>query len=312
MTKLLRPRKLKPGDRLGIVSPSYWLEPEQMKGAVSVFENLGYELVLGKSTQLKDNIYAGSAQERAEDIMAMFEDPSIAAIVCARGGYGANRVLPLLNYQLIRSNPKIFVGYSDATAYLSSIALNSGLICFHGPMLSSFTKHTIQYNLDVFQKLLSGKNNIRIDPMPECQARVLNPGVVTGKLWGGNLSLIVDRLGTKDQLNLDHSILLLEEIDEKYYAFDRMMLHLKNSGSLDKIKGLILGEMVAMGDTRVPFGKDTDQIVLDVCCDLDIPIISNFPCGHGDYQATLPIAYAIEMHATDNDPYLVIPGSPVQ
>jgi len=312
MTKLLKPKKLHKGDRIGIVNPSYWFEPEKMKRAVSVFEDLGYELVLGKSTSLRENIYAGSAEDRAADIMAMFKDPSIDAIVCTRGGYGGNRVLPLLDYQLIRDNPKIFVGYSDVTGYLSSIVQNSGLVCFHGPMLSSFGEHTIQYNLDMFQEILSGKDNVRINSTAECQAKVLKSGIAKGKLWGGNLSLIVERLGTKDQIQTDNTILMLEEIGEKYYAFDRMMLHLKNSGSLDNIKGLILGEMVEMGDTRVSFGKDTDDIVLDVCGDLDIPIISNFPCGHGNYQATLPIAHHIEMHATENDVHLVIPDSPVQ
>ncbi|MCP4411578.1 MAG: LD-carboxypeptidase, partial [Gammaproteobacteria bacterium] len=127
----------------------------------------------------------------------------------------------------------------------------------------------------------------------------------------GNLSLIMERLGTPDQINLDNGILMIEEIGEKYYAFDRMMLQLKNSGSLDKIKGLIMGEMIEMGDTKVPFGKNTDEIVMDVCADLDIPIISNFPCGHGDYQATLPIAHEIIIEAED-DIQIVIPESPVQ
>jgi muramoyltetrapeptide carboxypeptidase len=130
-------------------------------------------------------------------------------------------------------------------------------------------------------------------------------------LWGGNLSLVVERLGTRDQIDTRGCILVLEEIDEKLYAFDRMMLHLKNSGSLDHINGLVLGEMQEMGDTEVPFGKDPDEIVLDVCSDLDIPIISNFPCGHGDYQATLPVSHEVKICATEPDPYILIPESPV-
>ena len=132
-----------------------------------------------------------------------------------------------------------------------------------------------------------------------------------GALWGGNLSLVIERLGTKDQIDTRGAILFLEEIDEKLYAFDRMMLHLKNSGSLDHINGLVLGEMLEMGDTEIPFGKNIDEIVLDVCSGLDIPIISNFPCGHGDYQATLPVSHEVEIHAQDEDPYILIPESPV-
>ena len=309
---MIKPNKLKPGAKIGIVNPSYWLDPKWMQRAVQVFEDLGYQLVLGKSTQLKDNLFAGTPEQRATDIMAMFEDPNIEAIICARGGYGGNRVLPLLDYQAIKNNPKIFVGYSDVTGYLSSIAQNSELTCFHGPMLSTFGKQTVQYNLDTLFAVLSGADNIRIDSTPECHSKILKPGVAKGKLWGGNFCLVMERLGTNDQIETKDTILFLEDIGEKYYAFDRMMHHLKNSGSLEHIRGLIIGEMVDMGDTKIPFGKDTDEIVMDICGDLDIPIISNFPCGHGDYQATLPIAHDIELHAEENESYLLIPESPVK
>ena len=243
--------------------------------------------------------------------MAMFEDPTIDAIVCARGGYGGNRVLPLLDYDIIRRNPKIFIGYSDITGFLTSFAQKSGLITFHGPMLTTFVEQTIQYNLDTFKQVLSGADSLRISSTQSCRARTLKPGIANGALWGGNLSLVIERLGTKDQIDTRDCILFLEEIDEKLYAFDRMMLHLKNSGSLDHINGLVLGEMLEMGDSEIPFGKDIDEIVLDVCGDLDIPIISNFPCGHGDCQTTLPISHEVEIYAQGEDPYILIPESPV-
>jgi len=311
MKKQIKPRKLRTGARIGIVNPAYWLEAERLQRAVSVFQDLGYEIVLGKSTALRENQCAGSPAQRAGDIMAMFEDPSIEAIICARGGYGGNRVWPLLDYDIIRANPKIFIGYSDITGLLTSIAQKSGLITFHGPMLSSFGKQTIQYNLDSFQQVLSGQQDSRLMSTPECQARCLKPGVAKGPLWGGNLTLVIERLGTKNQLDTSGAILLLEDIDEKLYAFERMLLHLKSSGSLEHIKGLVIGEMLEMGDGKTPFGKTTDEIVLDVCSDLEIPIISNFPCGHGDYQATLPISYAVEIHADEINPFILIPESPV-
>jgi len=282
-----------------------------MQRAVRVFEDLGYELLLGKSTGLKEDKCAGSAAERAADIMAMFKDPTIDAIICARGGYGGNRVLPLLDYDVIRANPKIFIGYSDITGFLTSFAQKSGLITFHGPMLTTYGKETIQYNLDTFQQVLSGQHDLRIDSTQKCTARSLKPGLASGPLWGGNLTLVIERLGTSDQIDTRGSILFIEEIDEKLYAFERMLLHLKNSGSLVHINGLLVGEMVEMGDTEVPFGKNTDEIILDVCSDLDIPIISNFPCGHGDYQATLPVSHHVEIHANEDSPHILIPESPV-
>ena len=282
-----------------------------MQRAVTVLKELGYEIVLGKSTGLQEHQCAGSPTQRAEDIMAMFKDPSIEAIICARGGYGGNRVLPLLDYDIIRANPKIFVGYSDITGLLTSMAQKSGLVTFHGPMLSTYGKQTIQYNLDTFHQVLSGQENTKIESPSQCQARCLKPGSAIGPLWGGNLTLIIERLGTVDQLDTAGSILLLEDIDEKLYAFERMMLHLKSSGSLEHIRGLVIGEMLEMGDGKTPFGKTTDEIVLDVCSDLDIPIISNFPCGHGDYQATLPVSFEVEIHADESNLHILIPGSPV-
>jgi len=310
MTTQVRPKRLGRGARIGIVNPAYWLEQERRERAVGVFERQGYELVLGKSTELVQDKYAGSAEDRAADIMAMFTDPSIDAIICARGGYGGNRVLPLLDYDVIRKNPKIFIGYSDITGYLASISQQSGLVTFHGPMLTTYGKQTVQYNLDVFHDVLSGQSDIRIQSPAACRARTLKSGITSGPLCGGNLSLIVDRLGTPDQIDTTGTILFLEEIDEELYAFDRMMLHMKNSGSLQHINGLIIGEMLEMGDSNVPFGKSVDEIVLDVCEDLDLPIISNFPCGHGDYQATLPVSHEVELHA-EEDPYILIPESPV-
>ncbi|NNK99369.1 MAG: LD-carboxypeptidase [Xanthomonadales bacterium] len=311
MTELIKPRRLRAGARIGIVNPAYWLESERMQRAVKVFQELGYELLLGNSAALEQGQFAGTPQERAQDIMAMFTEPSVEAIICARGGYGGNRVLPLLDYGVIRDNPKIFVGYSDITGFLNSFAQRSGLISFHGPMLSTFGKQTMQYNLDTFQAVLSGEKKIRVASAPGCPARSLKPGIAKGPLWGGNLTLVIERLGTADQIDTSGSILLLEDIDEKLYAFERMMLHHKRSGSLDHIRGLVIGEMLEMGDSKTPFGKTTDEIVLDVCGDLDIPIISNFPCGHGDYQATLPIAHEIEVHSGDDESFILIPESPV-
>ena len=312
MTEQVKPKRLTAGARIGIVNPAYWLEPERLQRAVSVFEDLGYELVLGKSTGLKEHQNAGSPEERATDIMAMFADSSIDAIICARGGYGGNRVLPLLDYDVIRQNPKIFIGYSDITGLLTSIAQRSGLVTFHGPMLTTFGEQTIQYNLDTFHQVLSGQQNVRVQSTQACQARTLKPGIARGPAWGGNLMLVISRLGTVDQIDTRGAILFLEEIDEKLYAFDRMMLHLKNSGSLEHINGLVIGEMLEIGDSKVPFGKSIDEIVLHVCGDLDIPIISNFPCGHGEYQATLPVSHDVELHALEENPFILIPEPPVE
>ena len=311
MRKQIRPARLRDGATIGVVNPAYWLEPERLQRATSVFEELGFTLRLGRSTELRENIYAGSADERARDIMAMFENPDIDAIVCARGGYGGNRVLPLLDYDLIRENAKIFVGFSDTTGALTAIAKRSGVVSFHGPMLTTFGKETIDYNLECFRQVLSGDDDIRIHSTPQCEARILKPGKASGPLWGGNLSLINSFLGTLQQIDMRGAILVIEDVGEKLYAFDRLLLQLRHTGCLDSIAGLLVGEMPEMGDTPVSFGKTADEIVMDVCGDLDIPIVSHFPCGHGSYQATLPVSHSVELDASGDEPFIRIPEAPV-
>ena len=308
---MLRPKSLKKGYRVGVVSPSYWLEKKDLRNAVMVFQKKGYEVQLGDSVYLKDGPFAGTPQQRANDINQMFSDPNIDAIICARGGYGANRVLPLLDYDLIKTNPKIFMGYSDITAFLTSITQKTGLVTFHGPMLSTFKSSIAQYNLDTLVDVLSGDDDILITEPDDLQTTILKPGVTQGSLWGGNMCLIVNRLGTKNQLNTDGAILFIEDVDENLYAFDRMLVHMGEAGMFDNIRGLIVGQLTEMKDQTIPFGKTTDEIVLDVCGDLNIPIVTNFPCGHGKYQATLPISLPVELRADKNFVELLFLESPV-
>ncbi|MBL7013009.1 MAG: LD-carboxypeptidase [Candidatus Marinimicrobia bacterium] len=309
---MIKPNALKPHATIGIVSPSSWINESDLKTAVSAFEEKGYNIVLGESVFLKKDTYAGTPEQRANDMNGMFANPKIDAIICARGGYGANRVLPLLDYELIMTNPKIFMGYSDITAFLTSITQKTNLITFHGPMLTTFKNGVVNYNFELMEKTLSGDDGIIIQSPTNLPMKVLKSGKASGPLWGGNLCLLINRLGTPDQLNTDGIILFLEDIGEYLYAFDRMMVHAKEAGMFENINGLIMGELVDMKDQDTPFGKTTDEIVMDVCRNLDIPIISNFPCGHGKFQATMPISAHVELNATNQSPALTILESPVK
>ena len=301
---MVKPKKLNPKSRIGIVSPSYWLDKNDLKQSVKYFSNSGYKIEIGRSNYLKDGPFAGTAQERADDINEMFSDPDIDAIFCARGGYGANKVLPLIDYENIRSNPKIFLGYSDITAYLTSITQKTDLITFHGPMLSSFRKEFVQYNYESMMNMLESSSKVTISYPENASPRILRPGICKGKVWGGNLTLIANRLGTADYLKTSGIVLFLEDVDEYLYSFERMLIHLHDAGVFRKIKGLIIGELHDFKDQDVPFGKSTDEIIMDVCGHLDIPIITNFPCGHGKYQCTIPISVQVELNALKNKPYI--------
>lgn len=311
MTERIKPPRLKPGARIGVVSPAYQLDRKRWSQAEAAFAERGYELVPGPCMDAREHRYAGSAAQRAAEIMALFGDDSVDAIICARGGYGGNRVLPLLDFGLIRAHPKIFVGFSDITGLLTSFAQRCGLVGFHGPMLSSFSGAADDYNFDVLEAVLSGADGVRIGSPPACRARTLRPGAARGPLWGGNLSLVIERLGTPGQIDTRGAILLLEEVGEPLHRFDRMLLQLRNAGCLDAIAGLVIGELVEMDEGGTPFGNSTDDIVLDVCAGLDFPIVSHFPCGHGDCQATLPISHEVELQATGAEPCILLPAAPV-
>ena len=302
---MIKPSMLKPGCRIGVVSPSYWLKKQYMEKTSKFFQDKGYTMVMGNSNSMKWGPFAGTPQERADDIHHMFSNPKIEAIICARGGYGANRVLPLLDYNLIRDNPKIFMGYSDITAYLTSITQKTGLVTFHGPMMVSYKKGFVNYNFQTMERILNGTPDFKIESPDSLPARILKPGIAMGPLWGGNMTLLINRLGTSDSLDTDGVILFLEDLDEYLYSFERMLVQMRTAGMLDNIAGLIIGELHEFKDQDVAFERNTDEIVMDICGDLDIPIVSNFPCGHGTYQATLPISIPVELYAKQQ-PYLTL------
>ena len=308
---MIKPKPIKVNSTIGVVSPSYWLDENVLKNTAKFFTDLGYNIKISKSSSLQWGPFAGTPEERADDLHRMFADPKIDAIMCARGGYGANRVLPMLDYDLIRKNPKIFIGYSDITAYLTSITQKTNLVTFHGPMLTTYKKSWINYNYNLMNMVLTGESNINIEPPESLKTRILKDGTTSGPLWGGNMSLLINRLGTSDTLNTNGVILFLEDIDEYLYSFERMLVQMRTSGMFDQINGLIIGELEDMRDQEVRFGRNTDEIILDICGDLDIPIISNFPCGHGKYQATLPISITTEINTTKKELPITITDSSV-
>ena len=152
---MIKPKPLKENCTIGIVSPSYWLDEKNLNKTAKFFQDIGYNIDIGSSNNLKWGPFAGTPQKRADDLHRMFADPDIDAIMCARGGYGANRVLPLLDYDLIQQNPKIFIGYSDITAYLTSITQKTNLVTFHGPMLTTYKKSWINYNYNLMNRVLT-------------------------------------------------------------------------------------------------------------------------------------------------------------
>ncbi|MBI5193157.1 MAG: LD-carboxypeptidase [Nitrospirae bacterium] len=306
----IKPQRLHKGDVIGIVSPARWMDEEELYKTSAIFEQTGFRVKISPQNLLRMNQFAGSDKERCMAIEEMFEDRDVKAIVCARGGYGALRIIDTINYNLIASNPKIFIGYSDITALLISIYKETGLVTFHGPMLYSFINEVDPFTVTYLQHAICNPEPYIVEfPNETLKTEVLTkeigdspplfkgglggvlrPGIAEGELIGGNLSILVNLIGTKHDFDTAGKILIIEDVDEYLYNIDRMLIHLKRSGKLDKPAGLIIGEMKDIKDNNIPFGKDVDGIVLDIVGDTSFPIISNFPCGHGKSLMTMPIS----------------------
>jgi muramoyltetrapeptide carboxypeptidase len=219
----------------------------------------------------------------------MFTDPQVSAIVCAKGGYGAPRIVDALDYGLIRRHPKRFVGYSDITALLLGIARHAGLETYHGPMLGDVADGLAPDSAAHLLAALTGT------PAPDAaaalldQAVALRPGRAAGRLIGGNLSLLVNMIGTPTDFDTAGAILFLEDVDEPLYHIDRMLVHLRRAGKFAGIAGLMIGEMTKLRDGSVPFGATVEDMALAAIGDAAIPVVANFPCGHSPRQMTLPI-----------------------
>lgn len=295
----IKPYRLYKGETVGIISPSRWMNEQELYKTATIFEQMGFKIKFSSQNFQKQNQFAGSDYERAKAIEEMFIDPQVKAIVSAKGGYGALRIIDILNYDVIAKNPKIFIGYSDVTAILISLYKMTGLVTFHGPMLYSFVNEIDSFSITYLQHAICNIEPYRLNFSKNSQIKILRPGIAEGELFGGNLSVLVNLIGTRYDFETSGKILFIEDIDEHLYNLDRMLLHLKRSGKLDRVKALIVGEMMNVKDNEVSFGKDVDEIILDICRETDFPIISNFPCGHGKKQLTIPISIKTRLECNE-------------
>jgi len=304
----IKPLALEKGDTIGLITPGSSLSEEAAARMTSNMEMLGFNVKFSSNFNEQKGFIAGTDQQRLDDLHEMFENPEVKGIICARGGYGTGRLLQRVNYDLIRSYPKVFVGYSDITALHCAIFKNTGLITFHGPVGSSeFSEYTTK-NFE--RVLLKGKVSVLVKRPREWQDKntpdyefyTLSPGVAEGDLIGGNLSLICSLLGTPYDLGLEGKLVFLEEVGEKPYRIDRMLTHLLNAGKLDRCAGVILG--VFYDCDALPDDK-TSLMLREVLTDrlgaLGVPVAYGLPFGHLDDNATLPIGIKARFNADEGE-----------
>ena len=309
-TRLLKPDRLKFGDVVGITAPaSPPPDPKAVDRVMAQVEHLGFRPKLARNVRARHGFLAGSDRERAADLMSLFADQNVKGIICLRGGYGTARILNLLDYAIIRRNPKVLAGYSDITTLHCALAVKAGLVTFHSPMLNeglggesfpefsngSFLRNVMEAKPSGSICGNSGKKSISI----------LRRGIVEGRLIGGNLSVLVTTIGTPYQPRFKNRILFFEDISEKPYRLDRLLTHLLNAGLLQQVAGVAVGVNQDCDDPAAAKANEYRQTAADVLKErltpLGVPVVTGLPFGHMPMNATIPFGVRARLDANKGD-----------
>lgn len=281
---------LKKGDTIGIIAPAGPVRNENdFRAGLQLLTELGFNLKYRSDILRQHDFLAGTDQERLAEMHELWRDPEVKAILAVRGGYGCLRLLPDLDFTLIRQQPKMFIGFSDLTALLSAIQQRTGLITFHGPMLTTLPRSDGD-SREAFFNQLTGR------PRPEIKIKgmeILKGGQAQGRLLPGNLTSLVHLLGTPFEPDWNNTILVLEDIGEAPYRIDRLLTHLWTAGRLEQIAGLILGDFDQCGEQEAIWER-----ALALLAHRSIPIWANFPCGHGSRNQILPVGAKTQMDSS--------------
>jgi muramoyltetrapeptide carboxypeptidase len=300
---IVKPKRLSPGDTVGMVSPATAVfEADEIALAKEQLEAVGFKVVVGKHAYDRWGYFAGRDRDRAADINAMFADDAVAAVICFTGGWGSPRVLPYLDYDLIARKPKVIIGYSDITALLNTIHKRTGLVTFHGPVGASVFE---PYSLENFKRVvMTAEPAGSLAPPPKKPTELVDrsnrivrlaPGKASGRLVGGNLTMIATAMGTPYEIDTAGAIVFLEDVTEELYRVDRMLTQLALGGKFDRAAGVIFGRC-----SRCDFKGPTfslEEILRDRFGSLPVPAISGLSFGHIEQKLTLPIGVMATLDA---------------
>jgi muramoyltetrapeptide carboxypeptidase len=310
----LLPKAINKGDTLGLISPSAAsADRMQFTFAKEALEALGFKVKLGENLQNRRGHLAGTDEERAKDLNDMFADQNVKGVICIRGGSGAARILPLIDYELIKQNPKPLLGYSDITALHCAIQAQTGLITFHGPNGSGSWN---SFNVKQFEQIFFDKTKVTYkNEQPKGddlvikanRIQTLKSGTAEGKILGGNLTVLTALSGTPYYPNFTDSILFIEDIGEDPYKIDRMMSTLRLNGTLGKIKGFIFGQCSDCEPGGGYGSLSVDQVMDDYILPLGIPAYTGAMIGHISKQFIIPVGAKVKMDASEGTFQLVDP-----
>lgn len=291
---IIKPKPLLPGGTIGIFAPSSRTEPERVERAVQWLENYGFKVVIHPQTFAVYDQSAGTPSEKIEAFTDLWFDPSIHALMAARGGNRSSLILPALHDMDLASNPKILIGYSDVTALLNAITYRHNIVTFHGPALNSFINDTDEKHLEAAFYMMAG-HDTRIATRG---GRVVVSGTATGRLVGGNLSLIASMIGTPWAPDFDGAILFLEDTGDDMSRYDRMLIQLRHAGVFERVNAVMFGHFSAAEDhSRRPFTLSIAQLIEEHIAPYGKPVVANMPFGHDRDLITLPIGMEARLSA---------------
>jgi muramoyltetrapeptide carboxypeptidase len=291
----IKPPALHTGDTVGIVAPASNIKRDSLETGCAALRGAGYRPFYFESILDQDLYFAGSSERRVRELEDMFARDDVRAIVCARGGYGANYLLPALDLRKIKAHPKIFVGYSDLTCLLTYFADTSGLVTFHGPMVAKDWAHEDGVDMASWQAALGGTGAWKVNVNACPAATGLVDGDSEGILYGGCLSILVASLGTPYEIKTDGKILFLEDVAAKPFQIDRMLMQLKLARKFAGIRGIVFGEMNDCVQTANQ-GYTLEDVVLRVVGDLGVPVAYGVRSGHvSSGNITLPIGVRVAL-----------------
>lgn len=284
--EIIIPEPLKEGDKVGIAAPAGPFEIEKFERGLAVIGKMGFVPVVDDDVYKRDRHMAGPDKHRAKHLNSLFARDDIKAIVCARGGFGCLRVLPYLDYDLIRENPKMLIGFSDVTALLTTLTQRCGLTGIHGPVVTSLGFADVE-SKERYKQVLCGDGSPDIEP---AEPVVISPGRASGTITGGNLATLCHLVGTDFAPDFSEKIVLLEDVNEAPYRIDRMLTQMLMAGCFENAAGIVLGSFKDCGDE-----EDIVKVFEDVFDSFHGPIIGGFEVGHGKRNFALPVGVEVEL-----------------
>jgi muramoyltetrapeptide carboxypeptidase len=286
--KIRMPARIKPGDTIGIVAPAGPFDRQTFLRGVRILEDMGFQIFIPPGLFEKNRYLAGSDNHRVQFVNQLFADTSVDAIICARGGYGSMRILPMLDYDAIQNNPKVFIGFSDITILLSVLVSRCNLVTFHGPVVTSLADASKETKCSLFSNVTSDSNlEIKL-----FSGETIIPGVAAGEVCGGNLTMLCHLVGTPFAPDFENKILFLEDRGEAPYRIDRMLVHMALAGCFKGLSGIILGTFEECGPI-----EEVIKIVVEVFEKYSIPILAGLDAGHGRHNLTIPLGIEATLDA---------------